>query len=273
MAHTTGARAGRIPKISQPLLRWFRWIVRQNFRAEFHAVRLHGLDRVQGLSGPLMVYANHSGWWDPMVAFLLAGELMASRRHFAPMDAAALRKYKILTWLGVFPVEVSSARGAVGFLRTGEAILRDGGVLWVTPQGRFADVRERPLVFKPGMAALAARVPGCTVLPMAIEYVFWDERTPEALLLIGDPVHVTAGETTDALEERLKRALETVMAGMQERAISRDAQQFEQVLLRGRVGVGGVYGMGKRARAWLTRTPYRPEHGVPGRARGDQVEG
>ncbi len=263
----------RIPAVSQPLLLWFRWIVRRNFRREFHAVRLHGMDRLEGLAGPLMVYANHSGWWDPMVAFLLSGAVMQTRRHYAPMDATALKKYKILTWLGIFPVEVSGARGAVRFLRTGEAILRGGGVLWVTPQGRFADVRERPLAFKPGMAALATRVPGCTVLPMAIEYVFWDERTPEVLLLLGEPVRVIAGETTEALEERLKAALETTMAEMQRRAMSRNGRQFERVLARGRVGVGGFYGMGKRAKAWLTRRPYQPEHSVPGTVHGEGAEG
>ena len=129
------------------------------------------------------------------------------------------------------------------------------------------------MVFKPGMAALAVRIPGCAVVPMAIEYVFWDERTPETLLLLGEPVHVVAGETAEVLEERLKSALETAMAEMQIRAMSRDARGFERVLLRGRVGVGGFYGIGQRMKAWLTRTPYQPEHGMPSTARGEQVEG
>lgn len=264
----------RIPKISQSLLTWFRWIVRRNFAREFHAVRLQGLDRLDGLDGPLLVYANHSGWWDPMVAFLLGGELLGRRRHYAPMDAAALKKYRILSWLGVFPVEVSSSRGAVRFLRTGEAILRGGGVLWVTPQGRFSDVRERPIAFKPGMAALAARIPGCAVLPMAIEYVFWDERTPEVLLQLGEPVRVGVGETTEALETRLKMALSSVMEDLKVRAMSRDARRFERILVRGRVGVGGFYGAGKRVKAWLTRRPYEPEHSIPGNPlRGERAEG
>ena len=260
----------RIPKISQPLLGWFRWIVRRNFEREFRAVRLQGMNVLRDLDGPLLVYANHSGWWDPMVAFLLGGELFRTRRHYAPMDAAALKKYNILSFLGVFPVEVSSSRGAVKFLRTGEAILRGGGVLWVTPQGRFADVRERPIAFKPGLAALAARVPGCAVLPMAIEYVFWDERTPEALLLLGEPVRVADGETTESVEARLKMALEATMEQMRTRAMSRDAGEFERVLVRGRVGVGGFYGVGQRAKAWLTRKPYQPEHSLPSNPLGSE---
>ena len=263
----------RIPKISRPLLLWFRWIVRRNFRAAFHAVRVAGLDRLPDFDAPLLMYANHSSWWDPMVAFLLGNKLMSGLRHYAPMDASALKKYKILSWLGVFPVEVSSARGAVRFLRAGEAILRGGGVLWVTPQGRFGDVRERPVLFKPGMAALAARIPGCRVLPMAIEYVFWDERTPEVLLQLGEPVVVGEGERTEALEQRLREALEVTMEEMRMKAMSRDATRFERVLLRGRVGVGGMYGLGKRVKALVTRVPYQPEHSVTGSPEGETERG
>ncbi len=263
----------RVPKISQPLLQWFRWIVRQNFLREFHAVRVNGLAQLRGLDGPLLVYANHSGWWDPMVAFLVSGMLMKSRRHYAPMDAAALKRYRILSSMGVFPVEVSSARGAVRFIRAGEAILRGGGVLWVTPQGQFVDARKRPITFKPGMAALAARIPGCMVLPMAIEYVFWDERTPEVLLQFGEPVVVEAGERTETLEARLVAALERTMEEMQGRAMSRDARQFERVLLRGRAGVGGIYGLGKRVASWVTRTPYQPEHSLPAAQSSDAAKG
>ena len=263
MAKGVSAREARIPSISRPLLAFFRCIVRRNFRRAFHAVRIQGLSHLRELDGPLIVYANHSSWWDPMTAFLLSEKLMRSRRHYAPMDADALKRYKLLSWIGIFPVEVNSGRGAVRFLRVGEAILRSGGVLWVTPQGRFVDVRERPITFKPGMAALAARVPGCAVLPMAIEYIFWNERTPEALLCFGEPVRVIAGERTEELEVRLVAALEKVMAEMQVRAGSRDARQFERVLVRGRAGVGGFYGFGKRVTALVTGRPYLAEHSQP----------
>ena len=173
----------------------------------------------------------------------------------------------------MFPVEISSARGAVKFLRTGEAILNDGGVLWITPQGQFSDVRERPIVFKPGMAALAARVPRCAVLPLAIEYVFWNERTPEVLLSFGEPVLVGDGESADELEPRLITALESVMAELQLRSATREAQQFERVLVRGRVGVGGFYGFGQRVIAWARRRTYVPEHGERVAPRGDVAKG
>jgi 1-acyl-sn-glycerol-3-phosphate acyltransferase len=174
------------------------------------------------------------------------------------MDAAALEKYPILKRLGIFPVEMSSARGAAQFLRTSQAILRDGGVVWITPQGRFADPRE-PLEFRPGLGALATRVPEAKVLPMAIEYTFWDERLPETLLRLGEPVKIARGASTDEATSHLESALQTVMSELRIAAIGRDARAFE-VLVSGSRGTGGFYAFGRRLRALITRTPVVLDH-------------
>ena len=252
--------AATIPTISAPVLRFFRSVVRRYFRREFHAVHINGAARTRHLAGPVIVYANHSSWWDPMICFLLGAELMPERRHFAPMDAAALNRYRILKRIGVFPVDLTSPRGAVQFLRTGEAALRSpDGTVWITPQGRFADARERPLVFKPGLAALAARAGQCTVVPLAIEYTFWNERKPEVLMQIGEPVFVDSDKSGD-LEARLQHALETAMDQLRSCALERDPAAFERVLVHGAAGTGGFYALGQRIRALLTRRPYQPEH-------------
>ncbi len=252
-----------VPAISKPALVFFRRIVRGYFQRHFHAVRIAGANRFRDVHGPLIVYANHSSWWDPMVSVLLAAELKPELRHYAPMDAVALEKYGILKRIGIFPVEMKTARGAVQFLRTGEAILKAGGVLWVTPQGKFCDPRERPLQFKAGMAALAARVAAsegsCTLLPLTIEYPFWDERLPETLLYFAEPVRVLAGESAEVVQQRAITALETTLYEMQTMAIARSADGFD-VLSRGRLGAGGFYAFGKRIKALVTRRPYVAEH-------------
>ena len=250
------------PKISQPVLRFFRWIVRGYFRRHFHAVRVSEAARWVDLpEGPIVVFANHSSWWDPMVSVLLAREFLSKRHHYAPMDAAALERYGILKQVGVFGVELKSARGAAQFLRTGLDILKNHGVLWVTPQGRFADARERPLEFKPGLAALAAKVKGgCTVLPMAIEYTFWDERLPEVLLHFAEPICVR-GESAAELDEVLKSALLAAMETLRSKAVARDPAGFA-VIANGRVGTGGFYEAGQRMLAKLRGRRYQAEHTV-----------
>ena len=249
-----------VPKISTFVLWFFRRIVRRYFRRHFSGVRLSGDPNLASLSDErLIVYANHSSWWDPMVLVLLAAKLMPKRKHFAPMDAAALERYGIFKKIGVFGVEMNSARGAARFLRMGKEIVQSGGVLWVTPQGRFADSRERPLGFKPGLAALAAKMEGgCTVLPLAIEYVFWDERLPETLLHFGDPVRVD-GQSVDEVQELLEAALLKAMETLKAEAMSRNPAGFS-LLHVGTVGTGGFYELGQRMIAALRRRRFQPEH-------------
>ncbi|MGI4826749.1 MAG: lysophospholipid acyltransferase family protein [Janthinobacterium lividum] len=235
----------QVPPISPLVLRFFRRIVRRYFRRHFRAVQVQHAERLTVQRGPLVVFGNHSSWWDPMLLVLLGQLLMPDRRHYAPIDARALEQYPILRKLGIFPVEMGSPRGAAQFLRTAEAVLRDGGVLWLTPQGRFVDPREFPLAFKPGLAALAQRVPEATFVPMAVEYTFWDERLPEALVHVGEPVSVTHGSTSAQLTRELETALASTMYALQQAAMARDARAFTTVFSGAR-GTGGMYGLIRR---------------------------
>jgi hypothetical protein len=99
------------------------------------------------------------------------------------------------------------------------------------------------------------------VLPLAIEYPFWDERLPEALLRFGEPVHILSGEIAESLQIRLIDALATTMDELREIAFRRDAGAFT-TLSQGKLGVGGFYGMGKKLKAIVLRQPYRQEHTV-----------
>ena len=257
------------PPISQPALRFFRRIVWGYFRRHFHAVRISGAARFSALAksdaGPLIVYANHSSWWDPMVSVYLAERLMDNRQHYAPMDAAALERYAVLKRVGIFGVEMNSARGAMKFLKISETILASGGVVWITPQGRFVDSRARPLEFKPGLSALASRVAArtgrCTVVPLAIEYPFWDERLPECLLYFGEPLKVYSPHDSEKLQLELVQSLETAMNTLRSIAIQRDARNFD-TLSHGKLGTGGFYGGWQKLKASLTGRPYQAEHTV-----------
>jgi 1-acyl-sn-glycerol-3-phosphate acyltransferase len=248
-----------VPPISAFTLRFFRRIVQSYFRRHFRSVMGQHLERLTQAAGPLIVYANHASWWDPMVSILLAQTLLRGRRHYAPMDAAALARYPILRKLGIFPIDMTTPRGAAQFLRTGQAILREGGVLWITPQGRFADPRTWPLAFKPGLAALALRVPEATIFPLAIEYTFWDERLPETLLHVAPPVAVDATATTERMTRELESALAAAMLDLQTSSIARDPLAFTNVL-QGRRGAGGFYALGRRLRSALTRKPLHQDH-------------
>ena len=76
---------------------------------------------------------------------------------------------------------IPERRGAaLTFLKTSLAILsRPDSVLWITAQGEFVNPRERPIRLKPGIGHLIHRLKDVTVVTLAIEYPFWNDRCPE----------------------------------------------------------------------------------------------
>ena len=253
------------PAVSALWMRWFTAYAERYVRKHFHAVRV--LRSPPPLSSaPLVVFLNHASWWDPMLCLVLRNRFFMQRESFAPIDADALAKYPFFRKLGFFPVEQHSTRGAVEFLRGSANVLaRPNAALWLTPQGRFADARERPVKFRNGLAHLAQRVRSATFLPLAVEYPFWEERRPEICLSFGEPFLVTeslAGEIRSSLSpqffENLLRTTQDELAGA---VIERDVTQF-RVIERNSGGIGGVYDLWRRARAMCRGEKFQPEHGL-----------
>ena len=178
------------PHVSRGVMKVFAAYSRGYLRRRFHAVRvLKSALPPRDCPHPLVVYLNHAAWWDPLVCLLLAREFFPRRTSFAPIDAAMLERYRIFKQLGFFGVEQGTTRGALTFLRTAQATLASSAnALWLTPQGRFVDVRERPLRLQDGLGALATRTPNAAFIPLAIEYAFWTEPRPEILVAFGEPI-------------------------------------------------------------------------------------
>jgi 1-acyl-sn-glycerol-3-phosphate acyltransferase len=246
-------------KPSRALLRFFDRYLAFYVPRHFHALRLAHSARFPRDARPLIVCINHASWWDPLTSIVLSRHLLPQADHYAPIDALALGKYGILRKLGLFPVEQNTPRGGVQFLRAAQHILADANsLLWLTPQGHFTDVRTRPVVFKSGLDALLRRLPQVTVVPLAYEYTFWDERLPELLANCGEPVVITPD--VESPGAKIEVALARTQDELAELATLREAARFEAVMAGG-TGVSGVYSLYQRARAALTGKAYRPEHG------------
>jgi 1-acyl-sn-glycerol-3-phosphate acyltransferase len=233
------------------------------FTRHMNAMRLAEWGRpALPVSGPLVIYSNHPAWWDAAVYILAADRLFPSYESYAPIDAEMLEAYGVFGRIGAFGVDLQSRRGAAAFLRTSAEILaRPDRALWITAQGRFGDVRERPLGVKPGVARLPEIAPECTVLPLAIEYSFWLERGGEACLAFGVPM---SGRDLLALPrparlQRLEDALTQTLDRLGADVRSRDPARFRS-LLEGRAGIGGVYDGWRRVTAALRGRRFDPSH-------------
>ncbi|WP_114393846.1 lysophospholipid acyltransferase family protein [Oleisolibacter albus] len=250
---------------SPALVRFFGRVMARQMAARFHAVRVArpGLPELPA-GVPVLVYCNHPSWWDAALLILLATRFYPGRRSFGPMDAEALRQYGFMRRIGLFPVAPGTAAGAVAFLKVGQQLLeRPDTMLWVTGEGAFTDPRRRPLCLRPGIAHLLVRLPRVIALPLAIEYPFWSEKTPEALCRFGAPIDTALmdGTSPAALHRLLEQRLETTLDALALAAQARDPGAFIR-LLRGRAGVGGVYDVWRRLRAWRRGEPFAAEHGA-----------
>lgn len=255
------------PKIAKWFQNGFHRFLGPFLRRHFHTIALHGsIGEIVERTGdsPLIVYGNHPSWWDPLIAHFLCRKLFPNRQFYAPIDASALANYPVFKKLGFFGIELHSSQGAAEFLRMTQAILRTPSTsLWLTPEGRFADCRDFTSPLMPGLAHLCWKMPGDgIILPLALEYVFWEERLPECLLRIGNAIehkdfaHLDKPTWHQLLTERL-RENQTALATA---SITRNPTEFE-LLMSGKRGAGGFYDSLRRMRVLLTGGKFKAEHG------------
>ena len=234
---------------SQPLFRLFALYLRWYFWRHFRAVRIarDGLPIVPD-GRPVIVFANHPSWWDPAFFILLSDTLFRHRLSFGPMDARSIRQYGVLRRMGVFGIDLDTPRGAARFLDVSLRVLAEpNAALWITAEGHFTDIRPRPVRLRAGIAHLARRVPNAVLLPLAVEYAFWNERKPEALCRFGSPIDAGRHRDVAGWTAALEAALTQTMDALAAESAARDPAAFVP-LMRGQSGVGGVYDLWRRGR-------------------------
>ncbi len=272
-ATATAADDTALPRRWEWLVRGFQKYSVRYVRKHFHAVRLSKTSHPLPTGAePLLIVLNHPAWWDPLTCFVLS-RLLPGREQYGAIDAVAVQKYGFFKRLGFVGVDSKSLRGAIEFLRTGEAILsRPNRVYWVTAQGKFTDARVRPLGLRSGVGHLAERLDRGLVVPLAVEYPFWNESTPEVLVRFGEPLSVAdqPGLRGKAWTAHIEAAVTDALDGLCREAISRDPGLFT-TLVEGRTGVGGVYDAWRRSAAWVRGRRFDPSHeaaaGDPGGGR------
>ena len=260
--------ADTAPAVVPWLQNGFHHFLRPFLRRHFHSVAVTRGTREQcGIDAhePVIVFGNHPGWWDPLIAHFVNHTLFAPRQFYAPIDAAALEQYGVFKKLGFYGVQMNRSRGAADFLKQSMAILHaDATALWLTPEGRFTDVRDHSTPLMPGLAHLCHRLDTGYVIPLALEYVFWDERLPECLVHAGQRIKLA--EHADLTKPQWDTVLSETLRGTQqtlaELAKARSSDPFEN-LLSGKTGAGGFYDSLRRVQSLVGGHPFRSSHREP----------
>ena len=256
-----------LPPYATHLHGWFMWYVRGYLRRHFHAIRLlkpsDGRPTVPDVADqPVLLYTNHPSWWDPLIFLSVAQKLFPDRLNYGPIDSTALGRYSFLEKIGFIGIEPDSWKGAARFLRLARAALERPDVFfWVTAQGNFVDPRHRPVTIKPGVGHAAAVAKRGLIIPFALEYPFWNERLPEAIVSFGTPHRIDQHTERDAdtWNRILEKSLEETQDELRDAAIARNSDAFTE-LASGTVGVGGAYDIIRRIRSTLSGKTFNPAH-------------
>ena len=214
---------------------FFGWYAQRLLRRRFHAVRVArgsgaALRSIGSCDAPALVAMSHASWWDPMLAVALWRWYFPGRGNVSPMDATQLAKFRFLRKLGIFGIDPDDpasfeAMGAYLRRRVGEM---ERATVILTPQGRFADVRE-PVVPRPGAAALLACTAGMRAWSVAVEYAFWVDAKPEVFVRVVE-VATPAEPRTASWQRALQDAMEANRVALATLVRAREPAGFDCVV-------------------------------------------
>ena len=167
----------------------FGRINRSMLKKHFHGLHCSGLEHVRTLdrSLPIILFGNHSCWWDGLIEFHLSREVLGVDAYLM-MEERQMRRYRFFRWIGAFSVDRSSAREGVRSLRyAAELFTAPGRALWIYPQGVMLPNDVRPLVFSSGVVRLLEMLPRAQVIAIAHRYEFLKDQRPDAFVTFGPP--------------------------------------------------------------------------------------
>lgn len=257
----------QVPPVADWFQNGFHRFLRTYLRKHFHTIAISKAGwqpESLTVAEPLIVYGNHPAWWDPLIAHFVNRHCFAPRQFYAPIDATALRKYRVFSKLGFYGIDLSTYSGAAEFLKQSQAILAaPRTAVWLTPEGRFVDCRDHTAELMPGLSHLCSKMKTGKVVAMALEYVFMQERKPECLLRFSEPIGV-ATETWSKTQwhEHLTQSLRRTQAELAAEIQQRDLNCFRP-LTSGKAGVGGLYDMARRLRSLARGERFQAEHDTP----------
>src|SRR5260221_5100 len=183
----------------------FRWLTRR----AFHTIAGRGLERMRNLPAdrPVILFCNHTNWWDALLVYLLTRQ-MPHKAVYCMMEEKQLKHYRFFTWLGAFSVDLSSPLRSAASLRYAQRLLqKPETAIWICPHGKLCRQNE-PLEVKPGTDYLAKNAPHALLVPVAMRYEFFREDRPNALVEVGEPfpaIDLTEGRLAQECNEAFAR--------------------------------------------------------------------
>jgi 1-acyl-sn-glycerol-3-phosphate acyltransferase len=194
----------------------FRIYNRNLLKRYFHSLHVLGLNMLSNKleDKPLIIFANHSSWWDGLVVFEVLSRY--NFENYVMMEEKHLLKLPFFRKLGAFSVVRENPREAFKSINYISGLLSENPsrVLLIFPQGQILPNDFRPIKFYSGVSRIIQRTGKCQVVPFSIRYEFFEHFKPEIMVRIGKLENIAVDSNFDVklqtqnFEVKMTRELE-----------------------------------------------------------------
>jgi chlorobactene lauroyltransferase len=214
--------------------RFFSIYNRNLIKRRFHSFQVLGLSEFnkRNLQIPLVIYANHSSWWDGLVAFEISRK--ANLDGFIVMEERQLKRLFLFRLLGAFSVNRENPREAIKTINYAVEILEEipSRTIWIFPQGKTLPNDQRPIYFYNGLSKIIEKVRKVQIIPIAIQYEFLNEFKPEIFAKIGriQLIEVDKDFAPKKMTENLAGTLTEILDKLKEEIVTENFGGFEKII-------------------------------------------
>lgn len=206
---------------------------RNLLKRRFHSFQVLGLENLLSRNAklPLIIYCNHSSWWDGLIAFRLSR--LAELDSFVMMEEKHLKRLFLFRKLGAFSVIREKPREGFESINYAANLLKEkpDRTLWIFPQGEILPNDLRPLRFYGGLAKIIEKVGSCLVASLSMRYEFLGEFKPQIFVKIEKPeeIFIEGKFNPKKLTENLAKRLTENLDGLRDDVINQNLTKYKTI--------------------------------------------
>lgn len=207
---------------------------RNLLKRRFHSLNVSGLDFLfnKHSNVPLIIFCNHSSWWDGLIAFQIS--FHAKLNSFVMMEEKQLKDLFLFRKLGAFSVVRDNPREAFQSLKYAARILKKDStsVLWIFPQGEILPNDLRPIRFYNGLSKIVELTGECAAASLSMRYEFLGEFKPQIFVKIDKPEKFLTGERfhSKKLTKLLTEKMTENLNGLKNDVVNNKTEGYQSIL-------------------------------------------
>lgn len=217
--------------------KWFENVFsiynRNLLKRRFSSLQVSGLKTFHNATKDksVILYANHSSWWDGLVAFEISR--LAELDAYVMMEEKQLKKLFLFRNLGAFSVNKDKFRDALKSIDYAAGLLDSDSAksLWIFPQGAIFNSDERPIVFYNGLSKLIKKVKNVQTVPIAFRYEFHGEFKPRIFAKIGaiDTIENNCNFSSKSATQVFAQRLTSTLDQLKSEILDRDTNSYNKI--------------------------------------------